>query len=319
MSTTLNYSVTKDGASANVTSVVLQDDTATYGIRDSVTGTILVSSGTPMTNDSPGEYSFNFNSLGSYESSRSYDFVILVTYASANKKYISGTIPAQAEHGGFNDMEQSVMYLIGEDPTNPDVFTSASGITLIRDALNHAIWEICFLTGTYIREFQIETVANKIFYELDTGEDYVGWILEGRNESKRYKLERASLPELAKSDPWWLKTTSDTYGYYQIGNRMIGIWYPPSSGGNVLTFKVAAIPGAYTYGTDPTSLRELWENAAIHFAASEYYASRGNAKRATTHLIRYMTAMDIMQHHPEQVEKVRTMGENYWMFGAGNH
>jgi hypothetical protein len=32
-----------------------------------------------------------------------------------------------------------------------------------------------------------------------------------------------------------------------------------------------------------------------------------------------MTAMDIMQHHPEQVEKVRTMGENYWMFGAGNH
>jgi hypothetical protein len=52
-----------DGSLGNITSVVLEDSTGTYGIERDDTGAIVVAAGTPMTNTSPGVYSYVFTDV----------------------------------------------------------------------------------------------------------------------------------------------------------------------------------------------------------------------------------------------------------------
>jgi hypothetical protein len=204
----------------------------------------------------------------------------------------------------MNAIETAVLRAIGEDITYPDVFEdNATDLALIRGSINDAIQEICMVTGSYTKTYFLGLLEDRMFYRLAPQTDYVGYITECWDEEAKYKLTRTTVTSLNHFDRFFLKTTGPQEHYFPIGSNHIGIYRKPSAKGKVLRLNCVCIPKPYTADTDPVKLREAFQRATTYFAVGEYYASRGDAARATEYHTRYLETARLMQLNPQLPER----------------
>jgi hypothetical protein len=83
----------------------------------------------------------------------------------------------------------------------------------------------------------------------------------------------------------------------------------PSAKGIILELDCVMIPRPYTSDMDPVKVRAQFENAAVYFAVSEFYASRGDAKRAVEYHARYIETAGLSALHPMTADR-------NWRFGG---
>ena len=204
-----------------------------------------------------------------------------------------------------NDLEKHVLRLIGENVDSPDVF---SDITPIRDSVNEAVQELCMLTGSYKKVYNLPLYADRQFYRMNWEKDYFGWVVEAWDRSRNFKLEQTDVLTLANEDMFWMQRTGNPDSYMQVGENILGIHYKPAANGIVLELTCVCIPKFYTEDADPIKLREVYQRAAVYFAVNEFYASRGNASRANEYFKLYLETAGLMNMHPDTAERMYQMG-----------
>jgi len=209
----------------------------------------------------------------------------------------------------MNDLESHVLRLIGENVTSPDVFLNTNaGLAQIRGSVNDAVQELCMVTGSYRRTYHLVLLANRQFYRLAPQNDYLGYIVGAWDRSMHRRLERTDLLALSQRDAWWMKRTGAALSYMQLGLNHIGIYMTPSTNGTVLELDCVMIPKSYTDDVSPVKLRNNFQRAAVYLGVSEFYASRGDAQRATDYLNRYLKTAGIMQLRPVTSERQYRLG-----------
>lgn len=196
----------------------------------------------------------------------------------------------------MNSIEQHILEMIGEDPDNPDVFTDTDeGMAQIRDSVNDAIEEITLITGSNKEVFYLPLREDRVFYrfdDLDTGGD-VAWITDVFITTIRRRLEQSDFNRICTQNPRFLLDSGSPVAYFPIGLDYIGFWPKPSADTDIAEVTAVMVPNRYTSDTDRIKLRQDMEWATINFAVGEYYASRGDAKRAIEHHNLYLQDLGI--------------------------
>lgn len=210
----------------------------------------------------------------------------------------------------MNSIEREVLQTIGESLTSPDVFTDDSeGMALIRRSVNDAIGELAMTKGGYRRTYYLPLFADRTFYRLGYNLDHFGYVVGASDRSRHWRLTQTDPLELSASDPYWLKRSSNQPTHYlQIGYEIVGLWPKPSASGGVIELDCVVIPGDYTEETDPIRIRPNWERAACDLALSEFYASRGDARRATDYYASYLETGLLHELKPERPEEQYRFG-----------
>lgn len=209
----------------------------------------------------------------------------------------------------MNALETHVLRLIGENPDSPDVFTDTdAGLALVRTSINDAIAELCMVTGSYRKSIVMPLYENRMFYRLGFERDLFGWVVEAWDPGRRWRLSQTSARRLFDKDVDFLSRTGSPDEYFQVGHDVIGIWRKPSANGTILELNCVMIPKPYTTDRDAVRLRHVYETAAAYLAVSEFYASRGNANRATEYLMRYLETAGLLGMHPMRPEQEPVLG-----------
>lgn len=209
----------------------------------------------------------------------------------------------------MNDLEKHVLRLIGENVDSPDVFTdSDAGLAQIRKSINDAIEELCMLTGSYRRSVLVPLYGDRMFYRLGFERDHLGWVVEAWDRGRRWRLTQTNARRLYEQDRDFLSRTGSPDEYFQLGHDTLGVWRKPSANGTVLELTCVMIPKPYTDDKAAIRLRHAYETAAAYLGASEFYASRGNAGRATEYLLRYLETAKLQGMHPLAQEQAPVMG-----------
>lgn len=220
----------------------------------------------------------------------------------------------------MNSLETDVLRLIGENVDSPDVFTDTdAGIAFIRDCLNDAIEELCMVTGSYTRTYFLPLLANRQFYRISSVTDHVAYPIEVWDRANKRRLIQTDMTQLSVRDPWWMKRTGRMEQYFLLGVNNIGIYQVPSAKGTVLELKCALIPRPYTDSGHPVKLREAFQRAAVNRAVSEFYASRGDASRASEYFKAYLEVGNLMALNPQYAEQQVQYGgyRKPWYGGNG--
>lgn len=164
------------------------------------------------------------------------------------------------------------------------------------------------VTGSYRRTYHLSLLANRQFYRLAPQNDYLGYIVGAWDRSQKRRLERTDLLAISQTDPWWMISTGPPLRYMQLGLNHIGIYMIPATKGIVLELDCVMIPKPYTDSITPVKLRNNFQRAAVYCAVSEFYASRGDAKRAQEYFSRYLETAGLMQLHPVTAERQYRFG-----------
>ena len=202
----------------------------------------------------------------------------------------------------MNSLEKEVLKLIGENTDSPDVFDT-TGILQIRDSLNHAIQQICMVTGSYQKKYFMSLREDARFYRMFWGNDHFGYIVNCWDRQRHKRLDQTDVMTLSAEDPIWISRTGFAEKYFHIGYEYIGIYMRQSQSATVLELDCVVIPKAYTSDTDPVKLRETFERAAIQFAVSEYFASRGDAQRGSEWINKGLETANLKKLNPQQAER----------------
>jgi len=211
----------------------------------------------------------------------------------------------------MNSLESHVLRLVGENVSSPDVFTDTDeGMTQIRTSINAAIQEMCMVTGSYVQTVHLPLLVGQQWYKLYLRQDYLGYIVQVWDRNRHTKLAKTDILTLSREDPYWMKDSGYPMQYLQVGQDYFGIYMKPSASGVVLELKCVCIPQPYEADTDPVKVRENYQNAAAYFATGEFYASRGDAGRATEYHKQYLQVSGLMGLHPQEQERVHQLGTN---------
>ena len=194
----------------------------------------------------------------------------------------------------MNNVETLVLQMIGENTSDPDVFTDDStGMAQIRDSINDAIEEIAIITGGYRETMQFPLRTSRTFYRIVTTGISLAWITDMWLRAGKRRLEQVDLFKLNQFNPGWMKNAGPPRSYFPIGFNHVGFWPKPGSDGDIVECTFVAVPGRYTADTDRIKVRRDLEWAAAHFAVGEYWASRGDAKSAVMHHMDYANALGL--------------------------
>lgn len=211
----------------------------------------------------------------------------------------------------MNSLETQVLELIGEDTSSPDVFTDTStGMAPIRDSLNDAIQEITLVTGSYKRHYYIPLRSSKTFYRMRFRDDHFGWITDAWLVNQKRRLEQTDLIRLNQFNPRWMENTGSPEGYLQIGQDVFGTWPTSSADNDLVDLTCVMVPNRYTEDTDRIKIRTEFQTAAVHYALSEFYAGRGDAKTAIYHWDLYLEKLGIQKEYPVAAERLPSFNTN---------
>lgn len=215
----------------------------------------------------------------------------------------------------MNELERRVLQKIGENVDSPDVFTDDStGMAQIRDSINDAIEEIAMLTGCVKDKYQLALRANCSFYRLTTNRGSIAYITDAWLVSQRRRLEQSDLTRMTRINPRWLYDGGSPSSYIPIGFDMVAIWPTSSSDDDIVEFNYVSIPERYKEDTDRIRLRETYKTAPVHYAVSEYWASRGDAKSAVTEFQKYLEILGLSTAYPYGSDKFYTMASKKEQF-----
>jgi hypothetical protein len=208
----------------------------------------------------------------------------------------------------MNELETAVLEMIGEDTTSPDVFSDdAAGMAQIRNSLNDAIQEIAMLTAGVRRRIRIPLVSGAIFYQLTLSQDIFAWPLSCWLINQKRRIPQKDIIWLNKANSRWMLGSGSPLFYYLIGFDKIGLDRAPSSDTDILEFDCIVIPGPYDDESTRIKLRDEYKWAAVHYAVSEFWASRGDANEANMHFMEYVNHIGIQELYP-------LTNERTWMY-----
>jgi hypothetical protein len=203
----------------------------------------------------------------------------------------------------MNSLERDVLIMIGENPDSPDVFADTDdGMRPIRTSINDAIQEINILTGGYKETFYVPLIENSIFYRLDWQRGHLGWVTDCWLMNQKRRLEQVDLKRLNTFDSRWMRHTANPDHYFQVSLNVIGVHPKPASGTDVLQLNCVVVPDPYTNDQDRVKLLDEYRWAAVNYAVSEYYASRGDAKEAQNHWQSYVETLGGNLQYPKSNE-----------------
>jgi len=208
----------------------------------------------------------------------------------------------------MNALETRVLQKIGENVNAPDVFTDDStGMAQIRDSINDAIEEIAMLTGCYKDKYHLALRKNCSFYLLRPNRGAIAFITDAWLMAQRRRLEQTDITRMTATIPRWLYDTGSPYSYMQIGFYIVAIWPTPSSDNDIIEFNFVSIPDRYQGDSNRIKLRENFQKAAVNYAVSEYWASRGDANSAVIEFQKYLKHLGLSAAYPYGSDKVYTM------------
>jgi len=195
----------------------------------------------------------------------------------------------------MNAIEREILRLVGENVESPDVFTD---ITPVRDSVNDAIEEISMVTGGVRQSYKLVLKKDQMFYRLSFADGYFGWITHAWYAGQRRTIEHRSLGWLDKQNSRWMKEVGTPLNYFIAGEDVLGIHPVPAGDGGVIDLDCTVIPLAYTADGDQIRVRNEFHRALVHFAVSEYWASRGDAKEAMKHHQQYLKVLGLASIYP---------------------
>lgn len=209
----------------------------------------------------------------------------------------------------MNAIEKEVLKTIGENVDSPDVFAdTAAGMDFIRDCINDAIQELSMVTGAYRIKYYLPLLADTWLYRLEWNTDYFGYVVQAWDRDRHYRLEQTDLIGLSYIDPNWMKYNGDPTHYFHIGYNMVGIYRVPSAEGKVLELDCVCVPKPYTTDTDMIKVRGNYQRACVFYAVSDFYASRGDVRRATDFYNQYIQVAQLMKLKPQSNETKYVLG-----------
>jgi len=215
----------------------------------------------------------------------------------------------------MNTLERRVLQLVGDNPDAPDVFLDTdAGMAPVRDSINDAIQEIVMITGGQKRTYFIPLRQEQAFYRFRLNYGYLGWMTDVWLVNLQKRLEQTDLIRLSRHDPRWMVAKAEPDAYFPVGDELIGVYPKPSASSDALEITFVEIPKAYESGDDRVKLKSDFEDAAVHFAVSEYWASRGDAGEAKKHWAKYLRALGIRNqytatpHHAPTLETTKEVG-----------
>lgn len=215
----------------------------------------------------------------------------------------------------MNAIEKYALRLIGENVSSPDVFTDTdSGMAQIRQSVCDAIEDLCITTGSYTKIYHLPLMEDRQFYRMTPTRDHIVWVAEAWDREDKRKLIQTDITAISNYDPWFMKRNGQVTQYMMIGPNMVGVYQIPSAKGKVLELKCVCVPHQYTSGTDPIRLRDVFQRACSHYAASEFYASRGDANRAKAFMEKYLEIAGLQGLHPLTAER----NYQYGLFSANS-
>lgn len=204
----------------------------------------------------------------------------------------------------MNILEQRVLELIGEDPDSPDIYPDTDeGLKPIRESINDAIDEITMVTGSYKRKYFIPLVEGQMFYRMNFNPISLGWITQAWLVNQKRRLEQKDLIYMNHMDPRWMVSTGSPIFYIPIGDDIVAFWRRPASNSDLVELECVVIPERYETSEDRIKVRTEYQWACVHYAVSEWWASRGDAKEATLHHQKYMDIMGLTDLYPYAREK----------------
>lgn len=207
----------------------------------------------------------------------------------------------------MNTLERHVLEIIGENTSSPDVFVDTDeGLEPIRDSLNDAIEEIVSMTGSYKRTYYIPLTENQSFYRLKMTDGAFGWVTDAWLVNQKRRLSQTDIISLQGHSPTWLDDEGNPDSYYQVGRNIIGLYRRPTASSDMIELTCVVIPSRYETSEDRVKLRDHYKWAAVHYAVSEYWASRGDAKEATFWFSKYLDNLGIQELIPVASERVYT-------------
>lgn len=208
----------------------------------------------------------------------------------------------------MNELEKQVLQSIGENVTSPDVFADTdTGLEPIRDSINSAIEEIAILTGLYKEKYTLPMYQGQGFYRLKFNRGVFGWIDTVWLYNQRRRLEQTDFIKLNKTAGFWMKDTGNPWQYMQIGMDVIGVYPRPGGTTDILEIDCVTIPARYETSTDRIKLRENFKKTVVHYATSEYYASRGDAREAEKHFHLYADQLNLTTEYPMSQDRIREL------------
>ena len=202
-----------------------------------------------------------------------------------------------------NNIEKTVMDLIGENSESPDVFTDASGIEELRSHINDAIEEVCVITGCHKRVWYVPLRGNSLFYRIDESRDGFGWFDTVYLASNKSLLEQTDFTGLEWLDSRWMSATGTPAYYVPIGASKFAIYPAAASSTDSLEVTAVSIPSRYTLDTDRIKLRKSFEWAVVNRVVSEFWATRGDAGSAAKSFGIYAQEVGLTKMYPEYYEK----------------
>lgn len=207
----------------------------------------------------------------------------------------------------MNHLEQKVLELIGESVESPDVFTDDDvGISQVRNSINDAIQEIAIITGGFKRQYFLPFRAGQAFYRFRPKNGYFGWVTDCWDIQRKCRLEQTDPYRLSRFDPRWMVSNAYPEAYMQLGEDVIGFYGKPSASSGGVELTIVEIPHAYTTDRDRIKLRDSFQAAVVHFAVGEFWASRGDAKEATTHGRIYLDTLGLKEDYAQSKWAVPT-------------
>lgn len=205
----------------------------------------------------------------------------------------------------MNALERRVLDRIGEDTSSPDVFTEGSeDFDQIRGSINDAIEEISIVTGGVTRKYYLPLEEGQTFYRIKLENNSFGWVKDAWLYGQDRRLVHTDLVRLNKHDPRWMITRSTPDSYLQIGLDIIGFYPRSGSDSDVVELTLVIIPEAISDDDDKINLRDIFERATVHYAVSEYWASRGNAGEAIVHYKRYLKLLGLYDETPSLNDRI---------------
>ena len=219
----------------------------------------------------------------------------------------------------MNALEAQTLRLIAENLESPDVFTDdAAGMAQIRGSVNDAIQELCMATGAYTKTYFLPMVSGKQFYRITPVSDFVVYALTVWDREHHYRLIRTDTSVLNDQDPFWMRRQGRPLQYVMSGFDFVGFYPMPSEEGKVLEITYACVPKPYLFDTDPIKVREQFQRATVQYAAGEFFASRGDAKRAQEFFDRYMEVAGLMEFTPQYADSHTAFTSPYGKSGEWN-
>jgi hypothetical protein len=188
--------------------------------------------------------------------------------------------------------------------TSPDVFTDDdTGLAPIRDSINAAIQEIAMVTGAYTKVYHLHLFEGRQFYRVSSDTDLLLYPVLVWDREQKLKLTQTDLIKVSNDYPYWMQDEGNPKEYMILGHDHVGIVYVPPVDGRILEMTWVCAPKAYVSDTDPIKLRELFQRSTVYYAVGEYYASRGDAARATDWHKQYLETANLGWMIPQPAER----------------